>query len=387
MIFWGWCRKRWFWLSFVWIWAVICRPEYCSASMGYDTAEAIEEEIWEDLDLKSLDDLAEELLDGPVSVSDMIRQMMKDGKLGDGGEWLRIIRGALGSMVGVQKKNWTHILLLVLAASLLTGFTDVFQNRQISEISFYMIFVFFFVALLKIFQGFSSQLETTLSVSAQFMKALLPSYHIVLTASGGITTAAVACQMILLLVFIEEHILEKILLPGIHIYLLMALVNQLTGEQMLSRFTELLQDVIQWALKTIVGVVLGIQLLQRMVAPSVDSFRQTLLGKTAGAIPGLGNLFSGVTEVVIGSAVLLRNCLGAAVIIVLVLAAVPPVVRLGVNMGFYYLVSAVFQPVADKRIIGCLHVMGESMGMLLKLLVSLEILFLLTIAMLAGTLR
>ena len=387
MIFWGWCRKRWFWLSFVWIWAVICRPEYCSASMGDDTAEAIEEEIWEDLDLKSLDDLAEELLDGPVSVSDMIRQMMKDGKLGDGGEWLRIIRGALGSMVVVQKKNWTHILLLVLAASLLTGFTDVFQNRQISEISFYMIFVFFFVALLKIFQGFSSQLETTLSVSAQFMKALLPSYHIVLTASGGITTAAVACQMILLLVFIEEHILEKILLPGIHIYLLMALVNQLTGEQMLSRFTELLQDVIQWALKTIVGVVLGIQLLQRMVAPSVDSFRQTLLGKTAGAIPGLGNLFSGVTEVVIGSAVLLRNCLGAAVIIVLVLAAVPPVVRLGVNMGFYYLVSAVFQPVADKRIIGCLHVMGESMGMLLKLLVSLEILFLLTIAMLAGTLR
>ena len=357
------------------------------ASLEDDTAAAIEEEIWEDLDLKSLDDLAEELLDGPVSVSDMIRQMMKDGKLGDGGEWIRIIRGALGSMVGVQKKNWTHILLLVLAASLLTGFTDVFQNRQISEISFYMIFVFFFVALLKIFQGFSSQLETTLSVSAQFMKALLPSYHIVLTASGGITTAAVACQMILLLVFIEEHILEKILLPGIHIYLLMALVNQLTGEQMLSRFTELLQDVIQWALKTIVGVVLGIQLLQKMVAPSVDSFRQTLLGKTAGAIPGLGNLFSGVTEVVIGSAVLLRNCLGAAVIIVLVLAAVPPVVRLGVNMGFYYLVSAVFQPVADKRIIGCLHVMGESMGMLLKLLVSLEILFLLTIAMLAGTLR
>lgn len=387
MIFWGWCRKRWFWLSFVWILAVICRPEYCSASLGDDTAAAIEEEIWEDLDLKSLDDLAEKLLDGPVSVSDMIRQMMKDGKLGDGREWIRIIRGALGSMVGVQKKNWTHILLLVLAASLLTGFTDVFQNRQISEISFYMIFVFFFVTLLKIFQGFSSQLETTLSVSTQFMKALLPSYHIVLTASGGISTAAVACQMILLLVFIEEHILEKILLPGIHIYLLMALVNQLTGEQMLSRFTELLQDVIQWALKTIVGVVLGIQLLQRMVAPSVDSFRQTLLGKTAGAIPGLGNLFSGVTEVVIGSAVLLRNCLGAAVIIVLVLAAVPPVVRLGVNMGFYYLVSAVFQPVADKRIIGCLHVMGESMGMLLKLLVSLEILFLLTIAMLAGTLR
>lgn len=387
MIFWGWCRKRWFWLSFVWILAVICRPEYCSASLGDDTAAAIEEEIWQDLDLKSLDELAEDLLDRPVSVSDMIRQMMKDGKLGDGGDWSRIIKGALGSMAGVQKKNWTHILLMVLAFSLLTGFTDVFQNRQISEISFYMIFVFFFVTLLKIFQGFSSQLETTLSASTQFMKALLPSYHIVLTASGGISTAAVACQMILLLVFIEEHILEKILLPGIHIYLLMALINQLTGEQMLSRFTELLQDVIQWALKTIVGVVLGIQLLQKMVAPSVDSFRQTLLGKTAGAIPGLGNLFSGMTEVVIGSAVLLRNCLGAAAIIILVLAAVPPVVRLGVNMGFYYLVSAVFQPVADKRIIGCLHTMGESMGMLLKLLVSLEILFLLTIAMLAGTLR
>ena len=48
------------------------------ASLEDDTATAIEEEIWEDLDLKSLDDLAEELLDGPVSVSDMIRQMMEE---------------------------------------------------------------------------------------------------------------------------------------------------------------------------------------------------------------------------------------------------------------------------------------------------------------------
>jgi len=45
------------------------------------------------------------------------------------------------------------------------------------------------------------------------------------------------------------------------------------------------------------------------------------------------------------------------------------------------------QPVTDKRMVGCIHTMGESLGLLVRLLLTMEILFLLTIAILAGSLQ
>ena len=60
-----------------------------------------------------------------------------------------------------------------------------------------------------------------------------------------------------------------------------------------------------------------------------------MIGRTAGAIPGVGNLFSGVTEVVLGSAVLIKNGLGAAAIVILLLAGAAPLCRMGISALAY----------------------------------------------------
>ena len=112
-----------------------------------------------------------------------------------------------------------------------------------------------------------------------------------------------------------------------------------------------------------------------------------MIGRTAGAIPGVGNLFSGVTEVVLGSAVLIKNGLGAAAIVILLLAGAAPLCRMGISALAYQFLAAVVQPVTDKRMVGCIHTMGESLGLLVRLLLTMEILFLLTIAILAGSLQ
>ena len=49
------------------------------------------------------------------------------------------------------------------------------------------------------------------------------------------------------------------------------------------------------------------------------------------------------------------------------------------------LLAAFAQPVCDKRICNCLATVGKGYGLLLKILLTVEILFLLTIAILAGS--
>lgn len=362
---------------------------FCSDTVNGQEAERveqIEEDIMGDLELEEVDKAVEELLEEDVSLGDMVREMMEGGQALEGDELKNAAVKALAETAGIQRETWIHILLLVLLSSVLTNLSKVFDDRQISEISFYMIYLFLFVILLKCFDGFSAQISQALGGITEFMRALLPAYYLALAASNGVSTAGIFYQMIIFIIYIAEKVILNLLLPGTRIYLLMALVNYLTGEQFLSKMTELLRDGILWTLKTIVGIVLGIQLIQRMVSPAVDALRQTVIGKTAGFLPGVGNLFNGITEMVLGSAILIKNCVGAAAVIIMLLAAIPPAIRLGVNVVFYQLAAACVQPVTDKRMVGCLHTMGESIGILLKLLLAIEILFLLTVAILAGSL-
>lgn len=349
--------------------------------------EQIEQDILDDLDLEEVDRMLEDVTGHQISMIDMVKEMMKGGQALKWSDWSEMAAEALQEALGIRKRTWIQILLLVLFSAILTNMVSVFENQQVGETSFYIIYLILFAILLKSFGEFSEQISQTLLKITEFMKALLPSYYLALTASVGVSTASVFYQSIIFLIYIAEKILLIVILPGIRIYLLVALINELTGEQFLSKMTELLEDGIQWILKTLVGVVMGLELLKRLVSPAVDALRQTMIGKTAGAIPGLGNIFSGITEMVLGSAILIKNCLGAATVIILLLMAISPVIKLGLSALFYQIAAACIQPIADKRMVNCLHAMGKSIGMLLKLLLTLELLFLLTIAILAGSLR
>ena len=102
-------------------------------------------------------------------------------------------------------------------------------------------------------------------------------------------------------------------------------------------------------------------------------------------IPGIGNAVNAVTELVAGSAVLIRNCFGVTAMLVLLAAGMVPAVQLLVSGLSFRLLDAAAQPVSDKRIAGCLAAAGKGYAMLLRLLLTVEVLFLLTIAILAGT--
>ena len=80
-----------------------------------------------------------------------------------------------------------------------------------------------------------------------------------------------------------------------------------------------------------------------------------------------------MTELVLGSAVLVRNCLGIVVLIVLLMAGAGPVIHYGMLSLTYRFLAAAAQPVSDRRIVECLSTMGEGYGIFLKILFSVEI--------------
>ena len=130
------------------------------------------------------------------------------------------------------------------------------------------------------------------------------------------------------MIYVVEVLILRFLLPVINIYIMVQVLNYLAGEEYLSQFAELLSKMVTWILKTLVTCVIGINVIQGMLAPAIDALKRSALTKTAEAIPGIGNAIGGVTDVVLGTAVLIKNGIGMAGAAVMIAICAIPIVQM-----------------------------------------------------------
>ena len=352
-----------------------------------EKAADYEEELLDDLDTRQMQRIMDELLEeDSFSFEEIVRELMENGQAITGEQALELVEESFWKLFGENRGVFGQVLLLAFAAALMSSFVQAFDREKMGDSCFYMIYLLVFVLLLKEFRDMSGELHGVLTGIVKFMQALAPSYYIVVSAAAGVTTASLFYQIILIAIFCVEYILDTCLFPAVHIYVLLEFINLMTKEAMLSRIGELLRGGILWVQKTLLAVIAGMQIIQSLVAPALDSLKRSVLGRTASVIPGIGGAVNAVTEIIFASAVLIRNCFGAAALIALVMMGIVPVLKLGMNALVYKLTGALIQPVCDERLVKCFLAMGEGCMLLLKLLFTTQILFMLTIVILANSL-
>ena len=214
-----------------------------------------------------------------------------------------------------------------------------------------------------------------------FMTVLAPSYFLAMTLSSYITSAGIYYEFILFLISGVRWFMEVFILPCIEIYVLLTLADHLSKEERLTRFTELTEMIVQWSLKAALAAVMGFHLIQGVVSPAADAFRNTAVSQGIEMVPGVGDISGSVADMVFGSAMLIKNGIGAAALIVLVLICLIPLMKLAVIMAAYYVLAAVLQPVSDERITECLSGMGNGVKLLFQAVFTMLVLFFLTIAL------
>lgn len=287
-----------------------------------------------------------------------------------------------------EKELFVKLILLILLSAVLTSFAEIFENNQIGDISFFVVYLLFFTILMDSFSKMSSSLEKTISWMTEMMKGLAPAYYMTVCAASGAASAVVFYEGVLLMVWGIQWLLLTVLLPASGMYVLLQLVNSLSREEMLGKMAELLNTAVSWGLKSLLAAVVGLQIIRNLVAPVMDSVKRGLLSKAAGALPGVGNAVNMVTELVVTSAVLVRNCLGVVILVVFVLIGAGLMLHYGILSLLYRLLAAVAQPVSDRRMVRALGTMGEGCALLLRILFTAEVLCMLAfLVLMAGIQR
>lgn len=358
------------------------------AAQKTETLDAVEEDLLDGMTLNEVDETLEELLgEERFSFTETVKQLIS-GEIPFTREQIgEILRDAIFSDLEQHKKTAVSVLMLILVSAIFTNFTGAFGKSQVADISFYMMYLLLFTVLMRAFSVMSQETLDCINKVLGFMKVLMPSYLAAAVFASGSLTGVAYYEFTLALIGAIQWILKYVVIPAVNFYVLFSLLNHIAKEDYLSKIAELMKSFISWSLKTLAAAAIGIQTVQCLILPAVDSFKTAVLNKTAGAIPGVGNIFNSVTEVVLGSAILIKNAIGVAGLLVLAVLCAFPMVKLAVCTVLYKVISAVVQPAADKRMADCVSGVGEGAAMLLRILVTTGILFFISVAMVTASIK
>lgn len=348
---------------------IICSETYAAQETDYSDIYDFSE-IEEVLDKNSYD----------MSFSETVRELSGGNSKGI---FYNMFMGFVNELTGeliYNKEVVIKVILMAISLALLNNLSAAFSNSRISETGFFIIYCMIITILMSGFMTLSQMIITVLDQLLKFMSALIPAFFLAMGIAGGYTSQGGFCQIILVTITAVEFIMKNIVVPAINMYVVLMLVNSLVNEDYVSKFAGLLESVVSWVIKTLLTVVTGLNLIQSMILPAIDSAGTGRIRKLAGLIPGVSAGTDAVSEIIMGTGNVIKNAMGGATLIFIIIIIAFPVVKTLAFIFMYKVAAAVVQPVSDKRVICAIESVSRGATLLYRTIIACGILFALSIA-------
>ncbi|RKO66753.1 stage III sporulation protein AE [Desulfofundulus salinus] len=218
-----------------------------------------------------------------------------------------------------------------------------------------------------------------------FMQALMPVLLTLLVALGGVASAAIFHPVILVSITFIGTMIKNVVLPLVFFSAVLGLVSHLSPRFKVSGLAGLLRGAAVGLLGIMGTVFLGLLAIQGVAGAVGDGVvLRTAKFSLDAFIPVVGGMFSDALEAVISSSLLIKNALGIAGVVAVVMIMTLPLVKL-ISLAFIYkLAGALIQPVGDSQVVACLSDLGNSIIIIFATVATVGLLFFFAIAILVG---
>lgn len=340
--------------------------------------------MWEQMDMDAITRDFDKLFpgfsfDGAAVFTDIMQGNLWEAvkKLAGG------LSGAFLFHKGELRTLFFTILVLGVAAALFSNFADLFKDHQVSDLAFYFIYLLLIAVLLKFFMDTAGTVQEVLQNVTTFIRLYIPAYILAVGSASGVASATAGYQLLLVVVYLIEWGYLTLLLPFVYGYILLTVINGVWMGEKLVLLLELVQKVIGGSIKASLWLITGFSLLRSMISPVIDSLQSTAVKRTLSAIPGLGDLSEAMFEMVMGSAILVKNSLGLYMMMALMAVCAIPLLKIALTVCVIKFSAALIGIISDKRLTNCVSRVGEGNLMLLKMAMTSVGMFVIQVAIIA----
>ena len=286
---------------------------------------------------------------------------------------------------GSLKKICITFLLLAVFAGVFGALLDSLGGKEVSKMSFLMLHILLFSTLMSLYYEMLEITREVVQAILLVMNAAIPVYYVAVVSSGNNLSAYTYYRISVLAIYVVEQVILHVILPFVSCYMILSFGNALWLEKKLSAVTEFMKKTIAVFLNTIVGVVSGISFLQSMVSPMIDGLKNNAVGKVTSMVPGIGNAAEGMTELTVGSLVLIKNSVGLCIFLILLITAAVPVIKLFLVSILLKGCGALMAIISEKNFAKPVLELAEAVAILLKIVMTVLLLFVVSIAIVLFT--
>lgn len=343
-------------------------------------------DFWSEMDLEAAQESFQSLFPEYQFDGKQVLSLITKGEIMEALKLL--LSGLMDSVkaqVGEIKSLFVMILILGITAALFSNFADVFQSHQVSDIAFYFVYLLLIAVLLKVFASASDVVKEMLNQLTTFLQLFMPAYLLAVVTAAGMVSASAYYQLFLVVVYLLEKGYLSLLLPLIYCFVLLSIINGIWMEEKLNLLLDFIQKIVEGSVKITIGIITGFGILQSLISPVIDALESSAVKKVVAAIPGIGNLTEGMFEMVIGSAVLIKNSIGVFITIVMLFVCALPILKILLLSGALKISAALIGIISDKRMTNCANRVGDGSLLLLKVALSAIGLFIISIALVASS--
>ncbi|WHH59643.1 stage III sporulation protein AE [Petroclostridium sp. X23] len=278
-----------------------------------------------------------------------------------------------------------QLIVLAIICGILTNLQSSFNRDGVGEVAFFACYIFLIGVMIKSFSYAVGIGRDVIDNMVMFMQSMVPTLMTLLISTGNITSASIFQPAILFSVQIIGTVIKNMLIPILFFATALSMVNNVSDKFHVTKLVDFLNQLAKWSLGILLTGFIGVITVQGFASSVIDGVgSKTAKFAVGNFIPVVGGILSDAVDTVIGCSLILKNAIGIAGLVVIILICFVPVIKIAALMVIYRLTGAVIEPVSDKRIVQCISDLGNSLTLIFAMVISVAVMFLLSITIVVG---
>ncbi|WP_456278327.1 stage III sporulation protein AE [Bacillus sp. AK128] len=295
-------------------------------------------------------------------------------------QWLQGIAKFLFHELIANGKLLGTLIMLTIFCMILQSLQNAFEQSTVSKVAYALIYMVLIILALNSFRVAITYTEEAIQTMISFIIALIPLLLALISVSGGVLSAAFFHPIIIFLMNTSGLLIQYVILPMLFLAALLSIVSTLSDHYKVTQLAELLRKTSIALLGVFLTVFLGVISVQGASSAVADGITiRTAKFVTGNFIPVVGRMFTDATDTVISASALLKNTVGIVGVIMLLLIAAFPAIKI-LSLAFIYkFAAAILQPLGGGPVIQCLDIIGKSVIYIFAALAIVSLMFFLSL--------
>ena len=274
------------------------------------------------------------------------------------------------------------IIAVILIHSILKSITDGLENKNISEIVYYVQYIVIITIVMSNFSNIVALMKDSIVKLVEFSYLLLPILLALMSVTGNAISATMVQPILLLMIVFIGNIITSLIIPIVLISVSLGIVSNISSRVKIDRISKFLKSSVVWGLGVVLTLFVSVLSLEGTLTSNVDGVTaKTAKSAVSTIVPVVGKILGDATDVVLGCGSILKNATGIVGILVILGICIVPLIKLLVLTVTYNLASAICQPIADEKILNVLSQIGDSFKILLAVMFSVVTMFIIGITL------